>query len=180
MNFPGSGALLHMSMRLSEYKAKAPYTVNELLSAVNSLMGDEDMTVRTIRYYVGQGVLNRPYGAPKFARYGYEHLVCILAARMLQDRGWKLDRITQELAEARGGQPDAYAKHVEEWLPTRVVRERRKPYGTGSNGSTRSHNVHRFVLTEKSAIEISANTELKKELLDASKSLQKLVKSLSE
>ena len=166
-------------MRLSEYKAQAPYTVNELLAAVNSLMGDEDMTVRTIRYYVGQGVLSRPYGAPKFARYGYEHLVCILAARMLQDKGWKLDRITHELAEARNGAPDAYAKRVEDWLPTRVVRERRKAYGT-SNGSARNGNVHRFVLTEKSAIEIAANTELKKELVDASKSLQKLVKSLGD
>ena len=96
MNFMASKSILERSMRLSEYKAKAPYTVNELLAAVNSLMGDEDMTVRTIRYYVGQGVLSRPYGAPKFARYGYEHLVCILGARMLQDKGWKSSFMTSK------------------------------------------------------------------------------------
>lgn len=166
-------------MKLADYKAQAPYTVNELLDAVNSLLGVDDMSIRTIRYYVGQGVIGRPLGAPKFARYGYEHLVAILAARMLQDQGWKLDRITTEMKDVRAGKPDKYAAKVDDWLPTRAVRERRKTYGTGSAHS-RIGNSHRFVLTERSAIEIASAADLRKELSDASKALTKLIRSLSD
>lgn len=77
-----------------------PFTIDELVSAVNSVLRDRpDLTVtkRTIRFYVAQGIIPPPRGAPKFARYPFENLLTIVAIRRMQDRGEKLE-VAQKLA----------------------------------------------------------------------------------
>lgn len=159
-------------MRLKDYKKLSPFTINELLTAVNELLEDGDVTIRTIRFYVGQGILDRPMGAPKFARYSYEHLVSLLVARMLQDNGYKLHQIVKELEEVKKGRTEKWEPRVDEWLANRVVRERRRGYQV-SQGST----VRRISLTDKAILEMASDVDVARELRSASGALNKLIKA---
>ena len=52
---------------------------------------------RTIRYYVGMGLLNRPIGETRAAHYTSEHLRQLLEIRRLTDQGLSLDRVREVL-----------------------------------------------------------------------------------
>lgn len=85
---------------LRRYQNLGPFTIDELVSAVNSVLRDRpdlSVTKRTIRFYVAQGIIPPPRGAPKFARYPFENLLTIVAIRRMQDRGEKLE-VAQKLA----------------------------------------------------------------------------------
>lgn len=65
-----------------------------------------DLTVRLVRDYAQRGILDRPRREGKTAIYGWEHLVRLLAARLLLRDGWPLQKIADEfiilsLAEIR-------------------------------------------------------------------------------
>ena len=52
---------------------------------------------RTIRYYVGMGLLDRPIGETRAAHYTSEHLRQLLEIRRLTDQGLSLDRVREVL-----------------------------------------------------------------------------------
>lgn len=56
-----------------------------------------DLTVRLVRDYVQRGILDRPRREGKAAIYGWEHLIRLLAARLLLRDGWPLQKIADEL-----------------------------------------------------------------------------------
>ncbi len=65
-----------------------------------------DLTARLVRDYAQRGILDRPRREGKTAIYGWEHLVRLLAARLLLQDGWPLQKIADEftilsLAEIR-------------------------------------------------------------------------------
>ena len=126
---------------LHDYRDAAPFTAKQLVDATNAILRYKDtpeFSLRTLRYYISQKVIARPRGAPKFARYDYEHLLAIVATRMLQDQGTKLEKILSDVSEIKSGKVDKWEKIVTEWLsvnrrmPTRgipAVKESRAAYG---------------------------------------------------
>lgn len=99
---------------LDAYAALAPFQIEELVDAANSILRDRPrlrVSKRTVRYYVSQGVLPAPRGAPKFARYGMEHLAKLVGARAMQDEGQSLEEVGEALRQAfRGGEASGVAR----------------------------------------------------------------------
>jgi DNA-binding transcriptional MerR regulator len=70
--------------------------------AIDELSALAGVTPRTVRYYIAQGVLDRPEGEKRGAHYLPRHLEQLLQIRRWSDAGLSLDRIR----ELRGGSPD--------------------------------------------------------------------------
>lgn len=77
------------------------------MAAANSLLrAHPDLMVgrRTVRYYIQEGILPPPSGAPKYARYRYEHLLRLVLVRLLLIKGFRLEAIRTRVQDlARGG-----------------------------------------------------------------------------
>lgn len=83
---------------VDDYAPLAPFTLDELVSAANSILRDRPslkIQGRTVRYYIANGLLPPPSGGPKFARYSIDHLRRIVGIRMGQDSGLKLQEAAQ-------------------------------------------------------------------------------------
>jgi DNA-binding transcriptional MerR regulator len=57
---------------------------------------------RAIRYYVSNGLLDRPEGTGTSATYGYRHFLQLLAIKIRQREGASLDTIKREMAGVTG------------------------------------------------------------------------------
>jgi DNA-binding transcriptional MerR regulator len=66
-------------------------------------------SARAVRFYVANGLLDRPEGAGTAATYGYRHLLQLLAIKIRQREGQTLDAIKQEMREVTG---DALERRV--------------------------------------------------------------------
>lgn len=64
------------------------YSIDEL----STLAG---ITPRTVRYYIAQDLLERPYGEKRGAHYGPPHLQRLLQIRRWTDAGLSLERIRE-------------------------------------------------------------------------------------
>lgn len=60
-------------------------------------------SLRTVRYYIQQGLVSRPVGEKRAARYGTSHLEQLLTIRKWQAAGLSLDRIRELLVEPPSG-----------------------------------------------------------------------------
>jgi DNA-binding transcriptional MerR regulator len=72
---------------------------------------------RTVRYYIQEGLLERPVGETRAARYGDAHLQRLLQIKQLSAAGFSLDRIRERLEGGPLG-TDVYARPsgtVEQW-----------------------------------------------------------------
>lgn len=72
----------------------ASWTLDELCALA-------DLPRRTVRFYVQQGLVERPLGETRGARYGHRQLEQLLAIRRWQRAGLSLARIRERLAEAQ-------------------------------------------------------------------------------
>jgi DNA-binding transcriptional MerR regulator len=70
-------------------------------------------SARAVRFYVANGLLDRPEGAGTAATYGYRHLLQLLAIKIRQREGQTLDAIKQEMREVTG---DALERRVAQAL----------------------------------------------------------------
>lgn len=59
-------------------------------------------SARAVRFYVANGLLDRPEGAGTAATYGYRHLLQLLAIKIRQREGQTLDAIRLEMREVTG------------------------------------------------------------------------------
>lgn len=59
-------------------------------------------SARAVRFYVANGLLDRPEGAGTAATYGYRHLLQLLAIKVRQREGQTLDAIRLEMRELTG------------------------------------------------------------------------------
>ena len=87
--------------KLADYLRLAPFSVDELVEAANSVLRDRPrlhVARRTVRYYVGERVVPPPVGPPKHARYEADHLLRLVAARCLGDEGRSLEGVRGGLA----------------------------------------------------------------------------------
>lgn len=73
-------------------KTKKHYTIKELSALV-------DMTARNIRFYIQQGVVDKPHGLNKGAYYTEQHLQQLLTVKKYKDAGVSLERIAQIIHE---------------------------------------------------------------------------------
>jgi len=76
-------------------KTNKRYTLNEL-SALT------DLNARTIRFYIQQGVVDKPNGLNKGAWYSEEHLQQLLTVKKYKEAGVSLERIAQIIHEEQG------------------------------------------------------------------------------
>lgn len=86
--------------RVEDYEILAPFSVDELVSAANAILRERPaLTIqpRTVRYYISEGLLPKPSGGPKFARYQLEHLRRIVAVRLWIDEGLSLEECRWKL-----------------------------------------------------------------------------------
>lgn len=72
------------------------YSIDELASLSGNVL-------RTIRYYIQQGLVDRPVGEKRAARYGPNHLEQLLTIRKWQAAGLSLERIRELIAEPESG-----------------------------------------------------------------------------
>ena len=76
------------------------FTLNELCVLA-------DLPVRTLRYYVQNGLVDRPDGETRAARYGARHLEQVLLIKKWTSAGVSLERVRELL---RGGESAVPAK----------------------------------------------------------------------
>jgi DNA-binding transcriptional MerR regulator len=108
---------------IKEFRSHPPFTADVLILRANELLaarGAQIISKRTLRFYTGQDVVPKPLGSPKFARYAYEHLLSLVAARALQDQGQKLQQIKQEVSEVARGRLDRLESLVDKWMDNGV------------------------------------------------------------
>ncbi|MBL8086615.1 MAG: MerR family transcriptional regulator [Chthonomonas sp.] len=141
------------------------------------------MTKRTLRFYTTQGVVPRPLGSPKFARYGYDHLLSLLASRALQDQGLKLEQIKHELSDLSRGQVSRIESVVEDWLTRNEmpelsdsVREAIEAYEPKHESSIGGAMTRTLQLTPHSMLVMGANQPIQQELSAIMSALEILVK----
>jgi DNA-binding transcriptional MerR regulator len=82
-------------------KTQKRYTLNELSALV-------DINARTIRFYIQQGVVDKPHGLNKGAYYTEEHLQQLLTVKKYKEAGVSLDRIAQIIHEEQGSESIDY------------------------------------------------------------------------
>jgi DNA-binding transcriptional MerR regulator len=58
-----------------------------------------DLSARTVRFYIQQGLVSRPTGEKKGAKYNKSHLDQLLSIKKWQAAGLSLERIRELLAE---------------------------------------------------------------------------------
>jgi DNA-binding transcriptional MerR regulator len=66
-------------------------------------------SARAVRFYVANGLLDRPEGTGTSATYNYRHLLQLLAIKIRQREGQTLDVIKREMREVTG---DALERRV--------------------------------------------------------------------
>ena len=71
---------------------KNKYSISQLSTLV-------DMTARNIRFYIQQGIVDKPQGQNKGAYYTDEHLKQLQTVKKYKDAGVSLERIAQIIQE---------------------------------------------------------------------------------
>jgi DNA-binding transcriptional MerR regulator len=98
---------------LRAHSRHAPFNARGLAAHVSALTDAAAMrptnaaaraapSARAVRFYVSNGMLDRPDGTGTAATYGYKHLLQLLHIKIRQREGLTLDRIKVELHEQTG------------------------------------------------------------------------------
>jgi len=86
------------AMTTPDPAAERSFTIDELCALV-------ELPRRTVRYYIQQGLVERPVGETRAAYYTGRHLEQLLAIRKWQRAGLSLERIRELLAAPEGALP---------------------------------------------------------------------------
>ncbi|MES1244015.1 MAG: helix-turn-helix domain-containing protein [Acidobacteriota bacterium] len=70
--------------------------------AIGDLAELADVSRRTVRYYVQEGLLPAPLGVGRGNHYGREHLDQLLKVKALQEKGHTLEEIRRGIGESGG------------------------------------------------------------------------------
>lgn len=78
---------------------KSPsFSLDELCALV-------ELPIRTVRYYIQIGLVDRPQGETRGARYGSRHVEQLLTVRKWTQAGLSLDRIAELMASKENPEP---------------------------------------------------------------------------
>lgn len=105
---------------LRAHARHAPWNARGLASHVTGLVDSVGVrptnasaraapSARSIRYYIANGLLDRPEGTGTSATYGYRHFLQLLAVKIRQREGATLETIKGEMKEQTG---DALERRV--------------------------------------------------------------------
>lgn len=105
---------------LRSYRTLAPWGLQDLAGLAGAILETSGVvplsgaaqarpTVRTIRFYMTRGLVDKPEGRGTAAVYGYRHLLQVLAIKLRQMEGMTLDAIVQEARALTG---DAVERRV--------------------------------------------------------------------
>src|SRR5215216_4012937 len=105
---------------LRAHARHAPWNARGLAAHVNSLVDAAGikptntsaraaLTARGVRFYVANGLVDRPDGTGTAATYNYRHLLQLLSIKIRQREGQTLDVIKREMDEITG---DALERRV--------------------------------------------------------------------
>ena len=83
---------------LTGMKDISHFSLNEVAALV-------DMPVRTVRYYIQLGLVDRPEGSNRGAFYDDRHVVQLMTIRKWKDAGLSLERIQDILRQSGGDVP---------------------------------------------------------------------------
>jgi len=193
--------------KLAQYKSLEPFTLEELVESANNLLNmvpkvpKIQVNPRTVRYYISLGILPPPRGAPKIARYGYNHLVRLLGAKVLQEGGLRLDAINQGLEAWNKFFTISLEEMIQRWLDGEElviaapgmmeekvrynevpshdkIKDLEPPRYSVLNRSP-GEVVRRIPLTSLTTLEISGDAELERELPRALRALEKIIREFS-
>ena len=167
--------------RPEDYEALAPFSMEELVSAVNSIFRDRPVLAvqpRTVRYYVSSGLLPPPSGGPKFARYTMEHLRRILAVRQWLDQGISLEESAQKITVGDHLAPFEVLMtpmvHVPQMKSESRRSQAREVHAPRMRSEPPSEVVRRFRLTSNSVLEVAGDSDLARELDQAADAIRRL------
>ncbi len=95
-------------------REEARYGVEELAELLNREVADprDEVSRRTIRYFVQEGLLQEPYGLGRGKHYGAEHLQRLRDIRDLQKKGLSLSEVRERLARPSQGGADLRASRA--------------------------------------------------------------------
>jgi DNA-binding transcriptional MerR regulator len=80
------------------HTGEAPHMPEQTTWTLDELAALVDLPRRTLRYYIQIGLVDRPDGETRAARYGERHLAQLTRIRRWQDAGLSLERIRELLA----------------------------------------------------------------------------------
>ena len=100
---------------LRAHSRHAPWNARGLAAHVTALVDAAGMrptnasaraapSARAVRFYVSNGLLDRPEGTGTAATYNYRHLLQLLAIKIRQREGQTLEVIKREMREITGDQ----------------------------------------------------------------------------
>src|SRR5204863_6548128 len=98
---------------LREYRSLAPWGLRDLAALAGGILDASGVvpvnaaaraqpSERTIRFYVGRGLVSPPEGRGTAAVYSYRHLLQVLAIKLRQMEGATLEAMTREFAGLTG------------------------------------------------------------------------------
>ena len=98
---------------LRAHSRHAPWNARGLAAHVTALVDAAGMrptnasaraapSARSVRFYVANGLLDRPEGTGTAATYGYRHLLQLLAIKIRQREGQSLEKIKEEMKDITG------------------------------------------------------------------------------
>ena len=98
---------------LRAHSRHAPWNARGLAAHVTALVDAAGMrptnasaraapSARSVRFYVANGLLDRPEGTGTAATYNYRHLLQLLAIKIRQREGQSLDTIKEEMRDVTG------------------------------------------------------------------------------
>jgi DNA-binding transcriptional MerR regulator len=199
-----------MDSLLASERRNAPFTLEDLAAAANRVLREYEhrpVGTRTVRYYISEGILPKPMGSDRHARYSFEHLLRIVGARALQDSGLRLEAIRETLNNIPFGGEEQLATKVEHWLEEPAsgiahltmpapVRERRAPmaapmsapdlssdYYSGHHERSREEDLTRafpFRIPLTGGAILLAQSSRAAELRDAHEALGKFIEALEK
>lgn len=79
---------------------------------LRELCREADVTERTVRYYIKEGLLPPPHGSGPFSRYGYEHWLRMQFIKRLKDEYLPLSEIKNLLDSRSTGELDQLARRA--------------------------------------------------------------------
>lgn len=167
--------------RPEDYEALAPFSMDELVSAVNSILRDRPgmhVQPRTVRFYVSNDLLPPPSGGTKSARYTMEHLLRIVAIRQWLDQGISLEESAQKITVGDHLVPfDELMTpmvHVPQMKSESRRSQAREVHAPRMRSEPPGELVRRFRLTSNSVLEVLGDADLYRELDRVAEAIRRL------
>jgi DNA-binding transcriptional MerR regulator len=163
---PYSSAMAESPVALLRAHARyAPWNARGLAAHVTALVDAAGIrptnasaraapSARSVRFYVANGLLDRPEGTGTAATYNYRHLLQLLAIKIRQREGQTLDLIRKEMRDITG---DALERRVATWLAPALMSSG-TPADALANGDEEALSWRRVVVAD--GIEIHVRDDI--------------------